>query len=661
MKYYIIKGFFLMKIHRRIIAVFLAVTLFIGTALYASAAKEDIASLSAKTGLIPVSNNIEYSSQLPVTLSDLPAKYSSADLGLTLPVRQQHDNTCWAFGSLSTFETLLLKSGEAVAPFAPQHTNFWGTLRSDGTGWQRTSHQGGYSYIPLGYLMSWSGPFYEVRFPEETSTQEDYDNFRSTPKYGLNEAIYFNSDADSDAIKEMIYKYGAVVGNFNADQQYLSNHTSFFCGDHTLTISQLQGHCVSVVGWDDNYPKENFSESVSGTPKKNGAWLIKNSWGNYYNLGGYFWISYEDAWVFDDIFGPSYALTSYEKITNNVKLYQNEIDGATYEFEYLSSYPSITYMNAFDFTEDHRNIDEVIFESTSLGSQYKIYYIPFDSDTPTNETAAWTELYSGKITYTGYICADVKDTELPVGRGAIGIKITTSDSAKAPASIGVCEWLQTGNEMIFIPQSDYGMSYYKIMSEDWPSKDVMDLYTDKLKDDIGGTFVIKAITRNESTEPDPTEPTTNATEPTTGSTEPTTGATEATTSTTEPITGTTTAPVTTTPIPSATTTMATTATFSTVTTLSTSSTAETTTGFDIDEPFIYRLGDVDLDGKVNIKDATLIQKSAASLLTLSERELMAADANGNGTVNVIDATVIQKFVAGLKIDFNVGQTQIYFE
>ena len=40
-----------------------------------------------------------------------------------------------------------------------------------------------------------------------------------------------------------------------------------------------------VVGWDDNYSKDNFRDGVK--PEKDGAWLIRNSWGDgtgsYYN------------------------------------------------------------------------------------------------------------------------------------------------------------------------------------------------------------------------------------------------------------------------------------------------------------------------------------------------------------------------------------------
>ena len=74
-------------------------------------------------------------------------------------------------------------------------------------------------------------------------------------------------------------------------------------------------HEVCIVGWDDDYPVENFIEDAQ--PPAPGAWLVKNSWGsetdagpddlgNVVNKGdwgyvddqglhtGYFWLSYYD-------------------------------------------------------------------------------------------------------------------------------------------------------------------------------------------------------------------------------------------------------------------------------------------------------------------------------------------------------------------------------
>ncbi len=66
------------------------------------------------------------------------------------------------------------------------------------------------------------------------------------------------------------------------------------------------------------------------------------------------------------------------------------------------------------------------------------------------------------------------------------------------------------------------------------------------------------------------------------------------------------------------------------------------------------MGDADGNGKVNVKDATTLQKHIASIVTLTEKALSLADVNGDGKVNVRDATTIQKYVAGLLAGDIVG-------
>ncbi|MBO7675109.1 MAG: hypothetical protein J6S63_08885 [Atopobiaceae bacterium] len=91
---------------------------------------------------------------------------------------------------------------------------------------------------------------------------------------------------------------------------------ALFCGKEDEDLEHTADHEVCIVGWDDNYPKENFKEGLR--PDVDGAWLVKNSWGSETDaapddLGnvvnrqpwgivdengkhtGYFWLSYQDV------------------------------------------------------------------------------------------------------------------------------------------------------------------------------------------------------------------------------------------------------------------------------------------------------------------------------------------------------------------------------
>ena len=58
-------------------------------------------------------------------------------------------------------------------------------------------------------------------------------------------------------------------------------------------------------------------------------------------------------------------------------------------------------------------------------------------------------------------------------------------------------------------------------------------------------------------------------------------------------------------------------------------------------------GDVNLDGVINISDATTVQKLLAQLIDFSDDQKAVADTNGDGIINISDATQIQKYLAQL--------------
>lgn len=60
-----------------------------------------------------------------------------------------------------------------------------------------------------------------------------------------------------------------------------------------------------------------------------------------------------------------------------------------------------------------------------------------------------------------------------------------------------------------------------------------------------------------------------------------------------------------------------------------------------------QMGDVTMDGSVDIKDVTAIQKYCAEMETFNQTQLKNADMDNNGIVNVVDATYLQKVLAGI--------------
>ena len=58
-------------------------------------------------------------------------------------------------------------------------------------------------------------------------------------------------------------------------------------------------------------------------------------------------------------------------------------------------------------------------------------------------------------------------------------------------------------------------------------------------------------------------------------------------------------------------------------------------------------GDANLDGKVTIKDATVIQRYLAKLTTLNSKAEKASDADCDGTITIKDVTQIQKYLADI--------------
>ena len=503
--------------------------------------------------------------------TSLPSKYSSRDLGYVTGIKQQKYNECWAVSGISVFESKLLKEGFSVQNMSFDHLNIWATKHENGKGWQRNYKDGGYSWGAIGYLTSWQGGV-------ETEDLGDFDITggissdgidTSLAKYGTTSVEYLNKN-DTDSIKLAIMENGGVYGAYATSASCLSTDRLSYFMPESYSGSSIN-HGVEIVGWDNNYARSNFNGSVGEKPKKPGAWLARNSYGNSNSLGGYFWISYEDKYIFDSRYHPLYTINSVQEIDEHTRLEQNEIYGATIDIE-IENCNEVAYLNRFDFSNGYNTLDKVIFETECKNAEYTIYYVPDGNSTkPVADKSKWVKLYSATADYAGYICADISDYTLPLGYGSIAVVINTerlnfglysSDEEYKKPSIGTCEWVTNGDtgEYMFINDSHYGDSY---IFYDNNMRDLLDWYKQENNDDLGGTLVIKAVTTGNG-------------------------------------------------------------------------------------PEVSLLGDVTLDGKVNITDATEIQKYLAGGVDFSEVRKLNADINGDGNISITDATTIQKIIAGIE-------------
>lgn len=58
------------------------------------------------------------------------------------------------------------------------------------------------------------------------------------------------------------------------------------------------------------------------------------------------------------------------------------------------------------------------------------------------------------------------------------------------------------------------------------------------------------------------------------------------------------------------------------------------------------LGDVNLDGVLDVRDATAMQRAIADIVPFTEEQMAVADFDGNGIFNIMDVTMVQYAIAG---------------
>ena len=238
----------------------------------------------------------------------LPLRYDLRDYGRITSVKNQGiPGPCWAFAALGAMESNYLTQGlntdgkmpdlseMQLAFYAyrdPQkERNFSSRIKSG------TLSLEGSSFISAAFLMRLSGPTNEreLKYTTQlTDSQREAMLKREPESYKrsmrLRDAYFLlNSQLDDESKKKLIMNHGAITISFYSDPSKYNMKGKYYTYFNNSNGTKTN-HDVLIAGWDDNFSRDNFSPK----PKSNGAWLIKNSWGEMRgNNGGYFWLSYE--------------------------------------------------------------------------------------------------------------------------------------------------------------------------------------------------------------------------------------------------------------------------------------------------------------------------------------------------------------------------------
>ena len=265
----------------------------------------------------------------------LPSEYNSKTRNLVPAIRNQNPfGTCWTFSTMASIEGSLIKQGLAskddidLAERALCYFFFnldgiddpqKNTLEDKNipllpyNGNTNIYDLGGNVKLASFFLANWGVPIYESKAPySELVEIGKYGDLTDSNHKGvdaLDPALCYDADyhvqnfrfipkTDTDGIKQAIILNGVVSRSYYHDTGKRNDYgINFYNAEHYAYNSgsyhkDNTNHAVAVIGWKDDFPAEYFGEDCR--PDDNGAWLIRNSWGNTFGDGGYMWISYED-------------------------------------------------------------------------------------------------------------------------------------------------------------------------------------------------------------------------------------------------------------------------------------------------------------------------------------------------------------------------------
>lgn len=450
----------------------------------------------------------------PRARASFPSYYSSRDLGFVTGVRDQRPwDTCWAFSSLACGETSLLKKGLATSSLdlSERHLAYFFYFTANDP-LQLTLNDrnlpilpdinylqtGGNNLFTIFTLAKWIGAADEAIAPysNDSSIGGLNSNLAYLDKAHLQNA-YIIPSASMDDMKSLILSQGAIAANLYLDSNnyfnYYNPNTASYCYVTNGTVKS-QNHTVEIVGWDDNYKRTNF---LSGKqPSRNGAWLAKNSWGSNWGKKGYFWISYEDAFISSgdgDATGVAFDFESADNYDHNYQ-YDGSSGNSYNRYQGRTSIANV-YTAKGNATGADELLEAVSFAHYTPGVNYsiQIYKNLKDSSNPTSGTKMLSKPQKGVSQYAGYQTIKLKQPVTLAKGETFSIVIQLTPPGNSPLYIFMDRTYTNGSWVKFISTSAKNQSFIKQTSD----KSWQDAHS--MTGSKGDTVRIKAFTSDLTT------------------------------------------------------------------------------------------------------------------------------------------------------------------
>lgn len=349
----------------------------------------------------------------------IPKVFDLREYNRVTPVKDQRQSgACWAFASLGAIESALMPWEEY---------DFSEDNMSLGHGYNLSQAQGGDYMIALSYLTRWAGPVLERDDP----FGDNIVNPNARVIKHLQEAIFLPKEGEL-GIKRAILLYGGVQSSMYLDQvqqwgdsEYYNEQTASYYYDG----SRLINHDVVIIGWDDYYSRDNFKKK----PKRDGAFLCKNSFGREFGRSGYFYVSYEDKYIGQNVI----AYTKIEPVNNYQHIYQSDKLGCLLKAGYGEE--RAYFANCYE-PGGAEMLKAVSFYALEPNTSYEIYVVTDFSGT--QDFQRMESLTKGSFSYAGYYTVKLGQG-IPVNKKFAVIVRINSPGATHPIATeakGAAKW-----------------------------------------------------------------------------------------------------------------------------------------------------------------------------------------------------------------------------